>query len=166
MHHSFGAFNVSFFKVLLKGLHCGARFIVKSLLNAPAPTNDLNHLNKRSIFSPTPTWCHMKWPYFLISAYEWPKFSDTHVYAHISTQILIKPLFSHLHKAGFLMTNLLTNPRVYEKWYINSKDTHTHVRMRVWYSIEFGQHHHSLLQFSYFSNSSMFPSQDSLRMYF
>ena len=77
---------------------------------------------------------------------------------------------SHLHKAGFLMTNLLTNPRVYEKGYINSKETRararTHVRTRVWYSIEFSQQHHSLLHFSYFSNSTIFPSQGSLRMYF
>ena len=24
-----------------------------------------------------------EWPYFLILAYEWPRFSDTYVYAHI-----------------------------------------------------------------------------------
>ena len=39
---------------------------------------------------------------FLFLAFEWPKFSDTHVYAHIFAQILVKPLLSHLHKAGFL----------------------------------------------------------------
>ena len=32
-----GAFNFSFFKAKLKPLHCRARFVVKSLLKAPAP---------------------------------------------------------------------------------------------------------------------------------
>ena len=32
-----GAFNFSIFKALLKALHCGAKFVVKSLINAPAP---------------------------------------------------------------------------------------------------------------------------------
>ena len=32
-----GAFNFSIFKVLLKALHCRAKFVVKSLLKAPAP---------------------------------------------------------------------------------------------------------------------------------
>ena len=41
-------------------------------------------------------------PDILFLAFEWPKFSDTHVYAHIFAQILVKPLLSHLHKAGFL----------------------------------------------------------------
>ena len=32
-----GAFNFSFFKALLKALHCRAKFVVKSPLKAPAP---------------------------------------------------------------------------------------------------------------------------------
>ena len=43
MHQSFvvpgnsGAFNFSLFKALLNALHCGDKFMVKSLLKAPAP---------------------------------------------------------------------------------------------------------------------------------
>ena len=33
-----GAFNFSVFKVLLNALHCGDKFMVKSLPKAPAPT--------------------------------------------------------------------------------------------------------------------------------
>ena len=32
-----GAFNFSVFKALLNALHCGDKFMVKSLLKAPAP---------------------------------------------------------------------------------------------------------------------------------
>ena len=47
-------------------------------------------------------------------AFECPKFSDTHVCAHIFAQILVKPLFSHLHKAGFLLTRVIcTNHKGY-----------------------------------------------------
>ena len=37
-----GLFYFSIFKALLKALHCGAKFVVKSLLNAPAPLVDNN----------------------------------------------------------------------------------------------------------------------------
>ena len=32
-----GAFNFTIFKALLKALHCGAKFVVLSLQNAPVP---------------------------------------------------------------------------------------------------------------------------------
>ena len=32
-----GAFNFSIFKALVKARHCGVRFVVKSLVKAPAP---------------------------------------------------------------------------------------------------------------------------------
>ena len=37
-----GAFYFTIVKALLKALHCGAKFVVKSLLNAPAPGVDNN----------------------------------------------------------------------------------------------------------------------------
>ena len=57
-----GSFYFSIFKALLKDLHCGAKFVVKSLLNAPSPGVDNNDyqqmtliiLNKLSISPPPP----------------------------------------------------------------------------------------------------------------
>ena len=48
-----------------------------------------------------------EWPVFWVLAFKWPNFSDTHVYAHIFARILVKPLFSHLHKAVFRMTRVI-----------------------------------------------------------
>ena len=48
-----------------------------------------------------------EWPVFWVLVFEWPNFSDTHVYAHIFARILVKPLFSHLHKAVFRMTRVI-----------------------------------------------------------
>ena len=88
-----GAFNFSVFKTLLNALHCGDKFMVKSLLKAPAPpppggwqrsiTNDLDHLNKLS--SPIPWRIHMKF------GFSWPsglrediwKHTHTHTHTHI-----------------------------------------------------------------------------------
>ena len=41
-----GLFYFSIFKALLKALHCGAKFVVKSLLNAPAPWLTIMTINK------------------------------------------------------------------------------------------------------------------------
>ena len=46
---------------------------------------------------------------------KWPNFSDTHVYAHIFAQIPVKPLFSHLHKAGFFVMKIICK-LVYNKF--------------------------------------------------
>ena len=42
-----GAFNFSVFKALLNALHCGDKFIVKSLLKAPAPAEVDNNDDKQ-----------------------------------------------------------------------------------------------------------------------
>ena len=38
-----GTFNFSIFKAPLKAWHCGAIFVVKSLLKAPAPRPEADH---------------------------------------------------------------------------------------------------------------------------
>ena len=83
-----GAFNFLVFKALLNALHCGDKFMVKSLLKAHAPggwlkrrtTNDMDHLNKLS--SPIP-WFLMKF------GFNWPSsFREdisTHTHTHART---------------------------------------------------------------------------------
>ena len=63
-----------------------------------------------------------EWPVFWVLAFEWLNFSDTHVYAHIFARILVKPLFSHLHKAVFRMTRVICK-LTYMKWYIKSNNS-------------------------------------------
>ena len=69
-----GAFNFSVLKALLNALHCGDKFMVKSLLKAPATrggwqkwrtTNALDHLNKLS--SPIPWRFYIKCGFFFYS---------------------------------------------------------------------------------------------------
>ena len=46
-----GAFNFSVFKALLNALHCGDKFMVKSLLKAPAPTEVDNNDEQQMIWT-------------------------------------------------------------------------------------------------------------------
>ena len=84
-----GAFNFSVFKALLNALHCGDKFMVKSLLKAPAPpggwqywrtTNDLDHLIKLS--SPIPWRSHIKF------GFSWPSDFREDIWKHTHTHSL------------------------------------------------------------------------------
>ena len=50
-----GAFNFSVFKALLNALHCGDKFMVKSQLKAPNPTEVDNNEEQQMTWTPTRT---------------------------------------------------------------------------------------------------------------